>query len=672
MNDGLLAVLAFIPILSAGVLLIGFRIEAKIVMPIVLIITIIVSYFVWGMSSTRILASSFQGLIITAGILWIIFGAIMLLNTLKYSGAITTIREGFSNITDDRRIQVILIAWLFGCFIEGASGFGTPAAVAAPLMVAVGFPALAAVVFGMMIQSTPVSFGAVGTPLIVGVQGGLDRVLLTDRLLLKGIEWESFFSIIVSNVAIIHAICGTFIPLFIVIIMTRFFGKNKSWLEGMSIFPFAIFSAFSFTIPYVITGIFLGPEFPSIIGGLVGLAIVTFSIKKNFLIPKDSWNFPSSSHWPVSWKGGIEIPLKRSKKINTINAWFPYVFLALVLIISRTYEPLTNFLKSVSFNFENILSEEKINASFQILYLPGGILMTVCLVTFILHKMSFTEISNAFTDSFKTILGAGFVLIFTVPLVRIMINSGINNNDVVSMPLAMAQGMSSLMGQIYPMFAPTIGGIGAFLAGSNTVSNLMLSQFQFETANLLGLSGSLMVAAQSVGAAAGNMIAIHNVVAASATVGLLGKEGVIMRITILPTLYYFILSGLIVLIFIHIFNFSDPLSETSLKDTKQSEIYKVLVKKSKYYECESISNYSGSPGLNKNPHQFFNENCKTSPNLVGSTICSKNNHCKLQKMALESDIDKKCLKSSNTKHKQYFVKNLKNKKEILEVSFECR
>ena len=262
MSDGLLAVLAFIPILSAGILLIGFRISAKVVMPIILLITIIISYFMWGMSGTRVFASSLQGLIITMGILWIIFGAIMLLNTLKYSGAIAKIREGFSNITNDRRIQVILIAWLFGCFIEGASGFGTPAAVAAPLMVAIGFPALAAVVFGMMIQSTPVSFGAVGTPLIVGVQGGLDKVLLTEKLIQKGIEWESFFSIIVSNVAIIHAMCGTFMPLFIVIIMTRFFGKNKSWLEGISIFPFAIFSAFSFTIPYVIAGIFLGPEFP--------------------------------------------------------------------------------------------------------------------------------------------------------------------------------------------------------------------------------------------------------------------------------------------------------------------------------------------------------------------------------------------------------------------------
>ena len=592
MNDGLLAVLAFAPILSAGVLLIGFKIPAKVVMPIVLVITIIISSFVWGVSGSRVFASSLQGLIITLGILWIIFGAIMLLNTLKYSGAITTIREGFSNITDDRRVQVILIAWLFGCFIEGASGFGTPAAVAAPLMVALGFPALAAVVFGMMIQSTPVSFGAVGTPLIVGVQGGLDKALITEELLEKGIEWESFFSIIVSNVAIIHAICGTFMPLFIIIIMTRFFGKNKSWLEGMSIFPFAIFSAFSFTIPYAIAGIFLGPEFPSIIGGLVGLAIVTAAIKKKILMPKDSWNFPSSSNWPISWKGGIEISHEKTqKKINTLNAWFPYIFLALVLIISRTYEPLTNFLKSVSFNFINILDEEKINASFQILYLPGGILMMVCLVTFILHKMSFTEISNAFTDSFKTILGAGFVLIFTVPLVRIMINSGINNNDIVSMPIAMAQGMSSLMGQIYPMFAPTIGGIGAFLAGSNTVSNLMLSQFQFETANLLGLSGSLMVAAQSVGAAAGNMVAIHNVVAASATVGLLGKEGIVMRITILPTLYYFFFSGLLVLVFLHLFNFNDPLLNTSSENNKQKQTNKVLVNKSKYYQCENIFNY---------------------------------------------------------------------------------
>ncbi len=561
MESGLLAWLAFAPILFAGILLVGLRVAAKYAMPIVFILTSLIAYFFWGVSDLRILASTIQGLIITAGILWIIFGAIMLLNTLKYSGAITTIRKGFSTISPDRRVQVILIAWLFGCFIEGASGFGTPAAVAAPLMVAVGFPALAAVVFGMMIQSTPVSFGAVGTPMIVGVQGGLDKIFLTEKLMQKGLEWNSFFKIIVSEVAIIHAICGTFMPILLIMVMTRFFGKNKLWTEGFSIIPFAIFSALSFTVPYVLAGIFLGPEFPSIIGGLIGLAIVTISIKFKFLVPKDSWDFPPPSEWPTTWLGNIHISFddNKRKKISSLMAWAPYVLLALLLVFSRTFEPFTDFLKSVNINFINIFHEEKINASFQILYLPGGILISVCVVTFLLYRMSFTEISEALKDSIKTLYGAGFVLIFTVPLVRIMINSGINTNDIVSMPIAMAEGMSNLMGQIYPMFAPAVGAVGAFLAGSNTVSNLMLSQFQFETANLLGLSGALMVAAQSVGAAAGNMVAIHNVVAASATVGLLGKEGETLRITIIPTIYYLFFSGIIVLFLNYVFELKDPL-----------------------------------------------------------------------------------------------------------------
>ncbi|PPR38731.1 MAG: L-lactate permease [Alphaproteobacteria bacterium MarineAlpha8_Bin1] len=560
MESKFLPLLAFSPILFAGILLVGLRLPAKFAMPIIFFQTCFLAFFIWGLEITRILASIFQGLIITCGILWIIFGAILLLNTLKYSGAITTIRKGFSDISPDRRIQVILIAWLFGCFIEGVSGFGTPAAVAAPLMVAIGFPALAAVVFGMMIQSTPVSFGAVGTPMLVGVQSGLDKEILNERLITKGVEWNSFFKIIVSDVAIIHSICGTFMPVILVIIMTRFFGKNKSWVEGITILPFAIFAGLSFTIPYLLAGIFLGPEFPSILGGLVGLIIVAFAIKLNFLVPKDKWDFSPLSEWPSVWIGNFTITLHSKKKISSFMAWIPYILLAGILILSRTYLPFKNFLTSINLEFYDILNEDKINASFQILYLPGGILTFVCFVTFLLHKMNFSEILKSFNESIKTIISAGFVLVFTVPLVRIMINSGINSNEIVSMPLSMANGMSNLLGQIYPLFSPVIGAVGAFLAGSNTVSNLMLSQFQYETANLLGLSGALMVAAQSVGAAAGNMVAIHNVVAASATVGLLGREGDIIRITILPTIYYLILSGIIVYSFFYIFNFSDPLS----------------------------------------------------------------------------------------------------------------
>ena len=560
-NINLFALIAFLPILLSGILLVGFKISAKFTMPIIYIITFIIGFYFWGMTLNRILASSLQGLVITVNILWIIFGAIMLLNTLKYSGAIKTIRQNFSGVSNDRRVQVILIAWLLGCFIEGASGFGTPAAVAAPLMVAIGFPTLAAVVFGMMIQSTPVSFGAVGTPLIVGVQGGLDKSSLTQNLNELGSSWDLFFDIIISEVALIHAICGTLMPLILVIIMTRFFGSNKSWTEGLSIFKFCIFAALSFTIPYLLSGIFLGPEFPSIIGGFIGLIIVTFAANKKFLLPKDTWKFPTSSEWPDRWNGDfiIKEKVRNDKNICSLNAWTPYIFLAILLVLSRMNEKVKSILLSVKFEFNDILNELEINASFAGLYLPGGILILVCIITFFMHKMTLNQVSDSIKDSSKSLLSAGFVLIFTVPLVRIMINSGVNSNELVSMPIAMAQSVSNFLGKIYPFFSPTIGAIGAFIAGSNTVSNLMLSQFQFETAKILGISGALMVALQSVGAAAGNMIAIHNVVAASATVGLVGKEGDVIRITIIPLIYYLLLSGIIGILFFYIFNFHDPL-----------------------------------------------------------------------------------------------------------------
>jgi lactate permease len=145
-------------------------------------------------------------------------------------------------------------------------------------------------------------------------------------------------------------------------------------------------------------------------------------------------------------------------------------------------------------------------------------------------------------------------------MVRVMINSGVNAEGLASMPVMMARAVADGVGHVYPLFAPTVGALGAFLAGSNTVSNLMLSQFQFSVAELLGLSGALMVAGQSVGAAAGNMIAIHNVVAASATVGLLGREGSTLRITILPTIYYVLLAGALLLAGFHLLGLGDPLT----------------------------------------------------------------------------------------------------------------
>ncbi len=561
MSLGLQAFFAVLPIALAGILLVGLRISAKKAMPLVYISAVAIAFVVWKVSFLRVMASTIEGILITVSVLWIIFGAILLLNTLKHSGAIVVIREGFNNISPDRRIQAIIVAWLFGCFIEGASGFGTPAAIATPLLVAIGFPAMAAVMLGMMVQSTPVSFGAVGTPILIGVNKGLDSAGISATLQNLGSSWDIYLQIITSEVAITHAITGTLIPLFMCVMLTRFFGENKSWTEGLAIIPFAIFGGLAFTIPYALTGIFLGAEFPSLIGSLFGLAAVVFAAKKGFLVPKKTWDFAPREKWPVIWMSKFEMKfdaMTSKVPMSLTKAWIPYILVAIILVITRVSPEVKTYISSFEFSYQNILGEG-LNFSMAPLYLPGGILVFVVLITYFFHKMEFKELKEAVSESSKVMIGAGFVLIFTVPLVRILINSGVNEAGFDSMPIAMANFVAYSVGDIYPFFAPMVGALGAFIAGSNTVSNMMLAQFQFGVADALGISTAFMVALQAVGAAAGNMIAIHNVVAASATVGLLDQEGETIRKTIIPTIYYCIVVGIIGMVGMYILGVTDPL-----------------------------------------------------------------------------------------------------------------
>ncbi|WP_170899022.1 MULTISPECIES: L-lactate permease [Vibrio] len=561
MNETLLALVAFSPIVAAAILLVGLNWPAKKAMPVAFALTVAIALTFWDMSANRVLASVLQGFGITISVLWIVFGAIFLLNTLKHTGAITTIRNGFTDVSADRRVQAIIIAWCFGSFIEGASGFGTPAAIAAPLLVAIGFPALAAVLMGMMIQSTPVSFGAVGTPIIVGVNKGLDTHNITETLISNGSSWDVYLQQITASVAITHAIVGTLMPVLMAMMLTRFFGKNKSWTEGLDILPFAIFSGLAFTVPYALTGVFLGPEFPSLIGGLISLALVVTAAKKGFLVPKSQWDFPEEKSWPAEWLGSLKIDIEeiKAKPMGLALAWTPYVLLAVILVASRVSSEFKSLLAGVSLSFNNILAETGISTAIQPLYLPGGILVFVALLAVILQSRSATPLIKAFGESSKTLIGAGFVLVFTIPMVRIFINSGVNGAELASMPVTTANFAAGLVGDAFPALSATVGALGAFIAGSNTVSNMMFSQFQFEVAQTLSISSVMIIALQAVGAAAGNMIAIHNVVAASATVGLLGREGATLRKTIIPTFYYLVMTGLIGLVVIYGFNMTDVL-----------------------------------------------------------------------------------------------------------------
>lgn len=562
MTLGMQATLALFPIALGGVLLVAFRVPAKHAMPAAYAAAVLVALGAWEMTVSRIAAASIQGLFLTFDLLFIIFGAILLLHTLERSGGVGAIRRSFHGISDDRRVQVVIVAWLLGSFIEGAAGFGTPAAVAAPLLVALGFPAAAAVMIGMMIQSTAVTFGAVGTPILVGVQGGLGGEAFTATLASVDMSMADYLRAVTKKAVLLHATAGILMPTWMVVMMTRFFGERRSWTDGLSVLPFALFGGLAFTVPYVLFGTFLGPEFPSLLGAPVGLVVVVTIARRGWLLPADSWDFPTASSWEDDWVSGLEEELAdvpEGAGISTASAWAPYGLLGILLVLTRLPSlPIGRWLRVVDVVWADILGSG-ITATTTPLYLPGFVLLVVVLITAVLHRMDRSALGEAMISSTKVLLGAGVVLVFTVPMVRVYINSDVNGAAMLSMPLAMAEWVAGNVGSVWPFFAPMTGALGAFIAGSNTVSNLMFSAFQYGVAERLAMSTVMIIALQAVGAAAGNMIAIHNVVAASATVGLLGKEGATLRKTIIPTIYYLLVVGILGLIAIHVLSVTDPL-----------------------------------------------------------------------------------------------------------------
>lgn len=539
--------IAISPLALVFMLLVFFKWPASRAMPLAFILTVIIAAFYWKMPEIRIAAAAIEGVIIAGKILYIIFGALLLLFMLLHSGQVKTIRKHFESITSDPRIQVIIIAWAFGAFIEGASGFGTPAAVAAPLLMVLGFPAMAAVMSTLIIQSTPVSFGAIGTPILVGVHSGLSGSELVQEYIGPSNSFDSLIFQIGAQVGILHAIIGILIPLFVVTLLTKFFGKNKSWKEGLEVYPFALFAGFSFCIPYVLFAVFLGPQFPSLFAGLIALVITSYAAKNGFLQPKSTWSFPDKKDWAQEWSGTADfnqIEFK-PKRTSLFAAILPYLLVASLLVIAQLpLLPFKAWLSSFIITYPNILATD-INASVKPLMLPGTLFIITVLVSIIYYQMSRQQCTAMFNDAGKAFIKAVPVLLFAVPLVRIFIQSQVNDANLNSMPIELAETVANFSGTAWPAFAATIGALGAFIAGSNTISNMTFSLFQFGVGIKTELSPVFIVALQAVGGAAGNMICIHNIVAASATCGLVGQEGNLIRKTIIPTLYYLTMAGLI-------------------------------------------------------------------------------------------------------------------------------
>lgn len=555
MSIGLLTFLAAVPILVIFVLMVGFNWPATKAMPVTWVIACALAFTVWGMDAQWIAAASINGVLKALTLIIIVLGAISLLQVLKTSGAMASINNGFNSITRDRRIQAIIICWLFGAFLEGSAGFGTPAAICAPLLLGMGFPALAAVMVSLIANSTPVTFAAGGVPVMVGLGTGLNSPEIISTFP-NGVTLPEFLRMAGAAAGVFHGISGTIVPLIMVCMLTAFFGEgeNRSWKKGLEVAPFAIFAALAFTVPYTLAAIFLGPVFPSLLGAGIGLLIVVPAASRGFLMPKKIWTFPDQEKWDESWLG-TEKPgtgLEKSD-IPLLRAWTPYILVAVSLVLTRLkFLPFGKYLNFWVVEWNNILG-----TSLSFSQAPFGLtglfpFIPVALISIPLLGMSGAKAKEALSNTLNQVKPVFIALVPAVAMVQVMVQSSHNAFGYQSMVMTLADFAANVAGGVWPFVAPFVGVLGAFVSGSNTVSDMLFGGFQYGTALKLGIPTLVIMGLQDVGGAIGNMICVNNVVAASSTVGLLGKEGIIIKRNLLPMFIYATIAGTLAMIAINV------------------------------------------------------------------------------------------------------------------------
>ncbi|OIJ16602.1 lactate permease [Anaerobacillus alkalilacustris] len=514
---------AFSAIIAPFIFLVLLRMPAKRGMLYSAVIVILFAFTVWGLNIEILSASILQGSHRAITILFILFGAIVLLNTLKNTGAVDRINEGFRNISPDMRVQVVIVAFLFGSLIEGAAGFGTPAAVTGPLLVALGFTPLAAAATALIADSTAVSFGAVGTPIIVGLSN------------IEGAGVELFKEVGIL-ITLMDLLVGTLIPFILVLVLTIAFEKKKGLSSAFSLLPWTLLVGASYTLSAALYAWLFGPEFVSILASITAMAIATLTAKKNIFIPK------------VVWQDALAKDFKAEEKksdMSLVSAWSPYFIVVVLLLLTRIVTPIKQFTQNtIDLGWNNVLGIEGINSAWQVLYSPGAVLVLAAVISVFIQRSTFSSFTKASKESLNSVKGAALALIPTLALVQVFSNSGMNTSDLVSMPEYIALSMASTFGGVWPFVAPYLGILGAFITGSATVSTLTFAPIQYSVAIETGLNTNLILAQQVAGAAAGNMICVHNVVAALAVVGLVGKEGEVIRKTLAPALIYGLLVGI--------------------------------------------------------------------------------------------------------------------------------
>jgi len=500
-------------------------------LPWIAAVVFLIQLIFFGTDITIVSANIASALIAVQTPITVIFGAILFNRFSEISGATDILRKWLGNINPNPVAQIMIIGWAFAFMIEGASGFGTPAAIAAPILVGLGFPALKVAMLALVMNSVPVSFGAVGTPTWFGF-GPLN---LSEAQILE----------IGSMSALIHSIAALVIPL----MALRFIVSGKAIRQNIL---FIYLSVFSCVIPYFLLAQ-VNYEFPALVGGAIGLLISIFLANRGVGLAKSENNLDNNAVsagqvakalFPTGLLIAILIvtrlqQLSFKAMMNDATSWFSVQLGSLgTFDISR----------GLIFSLKDIFATS-INASYKLLYVPALIPFVITvLIAIPVFAVSGAKSKDIFVGSFKQTRNPFFALVGALIMVNLMLVGGDN-----SMVKIIGKSFAEATGEHWTVFASYLGAVGAFFSGSNTVSNLTFGSVQLSTAELTGLSATLVLALQSVGGAMGNMVCINNIVAVSSVLNMNNTEGAIIKRTVVPMVVYGIIAAISAIMIIPLF-----------------------------------------------------------------------------------------------------------------------
>src|SRR5712692_5118843 len=537
-NAALSTLVAALPVVTLLVLIASGKVKAHVAALIALLVAILVAVILFTMPAGFAIRASILGAVIGFfPIGWIVLNVIFMYRLTAEKGAFETLQQTIGGVTTDRRLQLLLIAFSFGAFFEGASGFGTPVAVTGAILIGLGFSPLAASGLSLIANTAPVAYGALGTPI-----AGLASVTGIDPFLLG-------------------AMVGRQLPFFSLIVPFWLIWAFAGWRGMIAVWPAILVTGVSFAIPQFLISNFINPWIVDIGASLVSMACLIGFLK--FWKPKEIWTSPALRSHDDSGKGR-PVP-KAGPKPSTAQVWLallPWIIVCAVVLVWGT-----NFWKALvnpwaTWNFavpdlHNMINKvppvvsaptpEGAVFSFTWLSYTGSGMLIAAIISGFVMGFSPVRLIKAYSETIKVV---GFALITISAMLAIGTLTRLSGIDA-TLGLAFAA-----TGVLYPFFGTLLGWLGVALTGSDTASNILFGNLQKITSEQLGLSSVLMAAANSSGGVMGKMIDAQSIVVASTATNWYGHEGTILRFVFKHSIALACLVGLFVMLQAYVYPFT--------------------------------------------------------------------------------------------------------------------